>query len=135
MSGERIPIVYYEHKATSSGRYFFGRVGIDENVPVEELPPGAAWYRVARRQHVGPDGEFLYVMTPGGLWGVDGQANNCTRPGDERHQCWVRHGSPKDGTLHVDKDGDTCGCGASIGQGPGYSLYHGFLHHGELVSC
>jgi len=100
--------------------------------PISELPPGgmyfADWY--ARK---GPDGHHLIVKTPGGLWHVDGRAANCTRPEDDTHRCWVRHGVPPDVT--VDKNGDTCGCGCSIRQGPGYSAFHGFLRNGVLEPC
>lgn len=137
MTAGRIPIVYYEYVGSTEGLYRFRRPGSDEALRVDELPAGAAWFDPTTRPRVliGPDGKRLYVKTPGGPWLVDGRASNCTRPDDLVHHCWVRHGSPQDGTLHVDKDGDTCGCGESIGQGPGYADYHGFLHHGELVSC
>lgn len=132
-----IPIAFYAYQGTNEdGNYLFGRPGEEEHLTVDELPAGAAWWTPTMgRSRTGPDGKGLYVKTPGGLWFVDGRANNCTRPEDNEHRCWVRHGSPEDGTLHVDKDGDTCGCGSSIGQGPGFSAYHGFLHHGHLVSC
>lgn len=137
MSGDRIPIVYYEHVDTIDGSYRFRRPGSEESLTVDQLPPGAAGVDPFKGSRVlrGPDGKRLYVKTPGGVWLVDGRANNCTRPDDVEHHCWVRHGDPRDGTLHVDKDGDTCGCGSSIGQGPGFRDYHGFLHHGELVRC
>ena len=51
---------------------------------------------------------------------------------DNVHKCWVRHGRPEDGTLHVDKNGKTCAAGAgSILT----SKWHGFLHNGHLVPC
>lgn len=60
------------------------------------------------------------------------EARNCTMPDDTTHKCWVRHGRPEDGSLHVDKNGHTCGAGAgSIDTGK----WHGFLHNGELVEC
>jgi hypothetical protein len=104
-------------------------------------PPGAMWdmdWLHEIPQYVGSDGIALAVRTPGGDWYVDGQASNCTRPG-EPHKCWVRHGDPRDPQglkggvkLHVDKAGDTCAAGAgSIIAGS----FHGFLHHGSLVSC
>lgn len=59
-------------------------------------------------------------------------ASNCTMPDDKNHKCWVRHGRPEDGTLHVDKNGHTCAAGAgSIVAGN----YHGFLHNGHLTPC
>jgi len=63
---------------------------------------------------------------------IDSRASNCTMPDDNAHRCWVRHGRPEDGTLHVDKNGLTCAAGGgSILAGN----YHGFLHHGHLVEC
>jgi hypothetical protein len=51
---------------------------------------------------------------------------------DDVHKCWVRHGDPRTGELHVDKNGVTCSAGAgSILSGS----YHGFLHNGYLVEC
>lgn len=53
-----------------------------------------------------------------------------------KHKCWVRHGTPPQEVVHVDKNGVTCGAGAGSiaiqpsGQNPGW---HGFLHNGELV--
>lgn len=111
----------------ADGRGGFSRDGTAMPTP---LPPGAMyfadWY-----SHKGPDGHHLIVVTPGGLWQVDTRANNCTRPDDNEHRCWVRHGEPPNVT--VDKNGNTCGCGCSIGQGPGFRDYHGFLRNGELV--
>jgi hypothetical protein len=97
------------------------------------LPPGAMYYAWEgwRPEDAGPDGRHLMVITPGGEWWVDGRANNCTRPG-EPHKCWVRHGEPPEVT--VDKEGDTCGCGCSIGiyNPDGSFRYHGFLRNGWL---
>ena len=50
-------------------------------------------------------------------------------PGDDVHRCWVRHGRPEDGTLHVDKNGQTCAAGAGSIQ---THNWHGFLHNGVL---
>ena len=96
-----------------------------------EFPIGACydadWYPEDRR---GPDGRYLIVKTPGGSWRIDSRASNCTMPNDNEHRCWVRHGRPEDGTLHVDKNGNTCAAGAgSIMCGD----YHGFLHNGQLT--
>lgn len=121
---------------------------------LQDAPVGAmwdaSWYRRAEcppehNAHVGPDGLCLIVKTPGGDWVVDGQCSNCTRPQElpvegkpgwtrfvRTHWCWVRHGDPRTGEIHVDKDGNTCAAGAgSILTGG----YHGFLHHGHLVPC
>lgn len=81
----------------------------------------------------GVDGIALMVALPNGRdWHVDGRASNCTLPNDDKHRCWVRHGDPRTGNVHVDKSGLTCAAGAgSILAGN----YHGFLHNGYLVSC
>lgn len=96
-----------------------------------ELPPGAcydAWWDPTK----GPDGRSLVVVLPTKLpWHIDHRASNCTMPGDNVHRCWVRHGKPEDGTLHVDKNGQTCAAGAGSIAVPGY---HGFLHHGKLTA-
>jgi hypothetical protein len=78
------------------------------------------------------DGKHLFVITPGGWWNIDGRCSNCDKKDDRLHRCWVRHGDPAAGTLHVDKNGLTCGAGAGSIQADGY---HGFLHNGRLVSC
>lgn len=118
---------------------------------LRDAPVGALWNadwlaegRVGGA-YTGPDGRSLHVRTPGGDWCIDGEASNCTRPQhvpvegkpgwrrfERSHYCWIRHGDPKTGDVHVDKVGDTCAAGAgSIVVGG----YHGFLHHGHLVSC
>ncbi len=103
----------------------------DKILAYEELPVGSMWFAdwYSRK---GPDGHRLFVMTPGGSWSPDGRANNCTKPNDNEHYCWVRHGIPPD--ITVDKNGNTCGCGHSIGLGPNYSAFHGFLTNGYLIS-
>lgn len=64
-------------------------------------------------------------------WNVDGRASNCSKPQDKTHRCWVRHGDPAvEGSLHVDKAGETCAAGSGSIQMPGF---HGFLHHGRLI--
>ncbi len=76
------------------------------------------------------DGRHLHAKLPNGHdWDVDGRASNCTMKDDRSHRCWVRTGSPEDGTIHVDKNGHTCAAGAgSIIAGD----WHGFLHHGAF---
>lgn len=100
------------------------------------MPVGAVrdipWMREYHPECVGPDGRTLECRTPGGDWIIDSVANNCTMPDDTVHKCWVRHGRPEDGTLHVDKVGHTCNAGAgSIAT----TRWHGFLHNGHLVTC
>jgi hypothetical protein len=115
-----------------------------------EAPVGAMWdahwYGSAGGWAAGPDGLHLVVRLPNGHdWCVDHEASNCTRTQwEERtedgrtfrrwtgrtHYCWVRHGDPRTGDIHVDKNGDTCAAGAgSILAGN----YHGFLHNGFLT--
>lgn len=109
-------------------------------------PIGAMWdaYWLAGWRQ-GPDGLTLTVKTPGGDWTVDGECSNCTDPArnhpetidgkvvhQRTHHCWVRHGDPRTGNIHVDKDGPTCAAGAGSIQ---MASYHGFLHHGHLTDC
>lgn len=99
-------------------------------VDAPPAPPGAswdAWWMHSSR----PDKIYLMVRLPNGHdWAVDSQASNCTRKG-ETHECWVRHGAPRDCRVTVDKDGDTCAAGAgSIQAGD----YHGFLRNGVLTA-
>lgn len=101
-----------------------------------KAPPGAmtnATWLNEFPDYTGPDGIALIVKLPNGRdWMVDSRASNCTMKDDHKHKCWVRHGDPKTGHVHVDKNGLTCGAGAgSILSGD----YHGFLHDGFLVRC
>lgn len=100
------------------------------------LPAGAMYD--AKAYHDIPhwcsaDGIALHVVLPDGThWHVDGEANNCTRKGDHSHKCWPRHGDPRKGECHVDKNGNTCSAGAgSIQTGS----WHGFLHNNHLIQC
>lgn len=98
------------------------------------LPVGAMWnadWFGKLPAYTGPDGISLVVKLPNGNdWLVDGRASNCTLPNDDVHKCWIRHGDPRTGNVHVDKQGNTCSAGAgSILSGN----YHGFLHNGYLV--
>lgn len=126
------------HRGASDGKLYTLR-----NCPVGSMW-NAAWLADrAGGAYTGPDGISLHVRTPGGDWNVDGEASNCTRkqdqavpgqPGVRRfgrsHYCWVRHGDPRTGEIHVDKNGNTCAAGAgSIICGN----YHGFLHNGHLT--
>jgi hypothetical protein len=80
----------------------------------------------AYNQHINPQGQFIgYCDSNKTQWQQDPYYQD-SRP----HKCWVRHGDPKTGTVHVDKNGVTCGAGAgSIASGS----YHGFLHNGFLT--
>lgn len=104
-----------------------------------EMPIGAVRndeYLATRPHWQGPDGRVLVCKVPapersGGKtdWIIDSRASNCTMPEEWTHRCWVRHGKPEDGTLHVDKNGNTCGAGGGSIVTPGW---HGFLHGGVL---
>lgn len=98
------------------------------------VPVGGVWSAPWMADHwAGEDGRCLVCKLPGDHdWIIDSRASNCTMPDDNVHKCWVRHGRPEDGTLHVDKNGHTCAAGAGSIAIPGY---HGFLHNGELTSC
>jgi hypothetical protein len=77
------------------------------------------------------DHRSLIVKCPDGHeWMIDSRASNCAMPNDNTHHCWVRHGRPEDGTLHVDKSGNTCAAGAGSIETP---KWHGFLHNGHLT--
>jgi hypothetical protein len=127
----------------------------DTGALLTELPPGAVYevlgyyddrkpynwrqspredgkrFIVTRRNE--QDGRVLACVCPDGHhWTIDARASNCTMPDDDGHWCWVRHGRPEDGTLHVDKEGVTCAEGAGSIQ---TSQWHGFLHNGQLVQC
>lgn len=110
----------------------YRRADTGELLAKNNLPVGSvidAWWM----ERPGPDGRCLAVETPAGQWIIDSRASNCTLKDDDVHRCWVRHGRPEDGTLHIDKNGNTCAAGAgSIDMG---GRWHGFLHHGELYRC
>lgn len=108
---------------------------------LRDAPPGACWdatWIAEDRDEsmrgcawmTGPDGRCLIVRCPDGHdWIIDSRASNCTMKDDNHHWCWVRHGKPENGTLHVDKNGKTCAAGAGSIQTP---KWHGFLHNGFL---
>ncbi len=70
------------------------------------------------------------ILPNGDHWDLDSRASNCTMRDDRTHRCWIRTGSLKDGTLHVDKNGTTCAAGAGSIAVEGY---HGFLHAGSFT--
>lgn len=110
----------------------YRRQDTGEEMTLREAPPGAMWNSDWLTEfYCGEDGMCLSVRMPnGGTWNIDGEASNCTRPGDKNHKCWVRHGVPPN--ITVDKNGETCAAGAG-------SIivrdWHGFLRNGELVVC
>jgi hypothetical protein len=120
----------------SWGRGFhqkFRRVDTGEIFNFNDLPVGAMWdaeYHHDIPEWCGPDGLSVHVKCPDGcIWGVDSRANNCTMKDDKVHKCWVRHGDPRKGEIHVDKNGFTCQAGAGSIQTP---RWHGFLHNNVL---
>jgi hypothetical protein len=103
-----------------------------QEMTLRDAAPGASWDAWWMPDNWrGPDGIALMVKCPNGSdWHVDGQASNCTRKG-QKHECWVRHGDPRQANVTVDKNGDTCAAGAgSILAGD----YHGFLQAGILTA-
>lgn len=72
------------------------------------------------------------ILPNGATWCIDGRASNCTMKDDRTHRCWVRHGSPEEGNVHVDKNGHTCAAGGGSIDVPGW---HGFLHNGQFNKC
>ena len=112
-----------------TGEPLYRREDTGELFTLKEAPIGAMWY-ADWYPFKGSDGHSLVVKTPGGEWCVDAPASNCTKPGDNKHRCWVRHGRPP--VITVDKNGNTCAAGAgSIAQ----KNYHGFLRNGFLEQC
>jgi hypothetical protein len=110
----------------------YRRTDTGEEMGLRDAPPGASWNAWwLPESYRGPDGLALVVKCPNGRdWNVDSQASNCTRPG-QPHQCWVRHGDPRECRVTVDKNGETCAAGAgSILAGD----YHGFLRDGVLTA-
>lgn len=105
---------------------------------LNDVPAGGMWYAEWFDNHFSPQlgpGKNLVVKTPGGDWMVDSQASNCTMPDDtnqERHHCWVIHGTPP--KITVNKNGVTCGAGAGSIM-TSNKKYHGFLRDGYLEEC
>ena len=122
------------------GIKIYRRTDTGEEVTELRKLPGAcyeevdgAWDSRHKCKRFGPDGKALTVILPNGIpWCIDSRAKNCTRPDDLVHRCWVRSGNVLEGTLHVDKNGDTCQAGAgSIVAGD----FHGFLINGFITEC
>jgi hypothetical protein len=79
------------------------------------------------------DGMHLHGVCPNGDdWDIDSRASNCTIKQDKSHRCWIRTGSPDQGTLDVSKNGNTCAAGAGSIQTVGW---HGFLRNFDWVQC
>ena len=114
-------------------------VAQDEMVPGdlfylrEHAPAPGAHYRFCHGGWTNCNGMHLHCVLPDGTpWDIDSRCSNCTMRDDTLHRCWVRHGDPEHGeTVHVDKSGLTCAAGGGSIVVPGF---HGFLHHGKLLS-
>jgi len=103
---------------------------VDNNEPSDQSVPGAMWWGESYSFNTPEGTQALFVETPGGPWCIDSRASNCTKPEDNEHRCWIRHGEvPK---ITVDKNGNTCSAGAGSIQA---GNYHGFLRDGILVDA
>lgn len=121
------------YRRPDTGQEFVLHAGAPANeLGIPSAPPGAswnAWWMPSAWRR--PDGVYLMVRLPNGHdWSVDSEAGNCARKGDA-HQCWVRHGDPRQARVTVDKNGDTCAAGAGSIQA---ADYHGFLRDGVLTA-
>jgi hypothetical protein len=123
-----------ERETLPDGSHLWRRVDTGETSDYPHIAPGAMWfapwYSERHPERRGADEKCLVVHTPGGNWIIDSRANNCTRPDDDTHKCWVRHGTAPE--ISVDKNGDTCAAGAGSIQ---CGSYHGFLRNGILQEC
>lgn len=78
-------------------------------------------------------GAHLHGVCPNGQdWDIESRCSNCTMKEERTHRCWVLHGSPEEGTVHVDKAGHTCAAGAGSISVTGW---HGFLHGMQWNAC
>jgi len=115
----------------------YKRTDTGEILTLEEAPGGAMWnakWLESSAWCSGPDGRSIVAKLPDGHeWIVDGRASNCTKPEDNVHKCWVRHGEPPN--LTVDKNGNTCAAGAGSILSPRAGNWHGFLRNGYLERC
>jgi hypothetical protein len=103
---------------------------------LSDLPPGAVYDASWFPSGYKVNGQYLIAVCPDGWrWEIDSRASNCTMKEDQVHRCWIRHGRPEDGTLHVDKEGFTCAAGAGSILTGNTPPWHGFLHHGLFVTC
>jgi hypothetical protein len=104
------------------------------DTPSGELEPGCLYWNTWYPKGMywdNQEGPHLMAILPNGdHWVIDGRAANCTMKNDRVHRCWIRHGDPETGNVHVDKKGHTCQAGGgSIASGS----YHGFLHNGHFT--
>ena len=128
------------HEFTEAANRYSGadrkyrRPDTGEEFALRDAPPGAlwraTWYEDNDKNWCGADGQAWVCQTPGGSWHIDGRANNCAKPDDHTHRCWVREGVAPD--FNVSKNGNTCSAGAGSILCGGY---HGFLRNGYLESC
>ena len=127
---------------SSSGPYWkrtdTGEVKEDQT----DFPVGAMWWAPWYDALYEPTLEHvLCVLTPGGVWIIDSQASNCTKPTltyregkstiqpkmQTDHHCWCIHGTPP--LITVNKNCNTCATGGGSIQCGGW---HGFLTDGCL---
>jgi hypothetical protein len=125
----------YQFKEQDEWQHFSDRLYSDgsRTFPKRELPIGAMYFADWYPRNMfwdNMESDHLFVITPGGEWNIDSRASNCMMPDDRLHRCWVRHGDPETGRIHVDKNGHTCSAGAGSILQP---RYHGFLHNGALT--
>lgn len=105
------------------------------DTPSGEPEPGCLFWNTSIPENYYWDnhkGPHLMVVCPNGSrWCIDSRASNCDMPDDRTHRCWVWHGDPEKGEIHVDKNGHTCGAGGgSIWVDQGTSKeYHGMLQN------
>lgn len=122
------------YRRTSDGaEYVLHQTAPAPELDIPSAPPGAcwdAWWMPFNRDRYKGDDICLMVRLPNGHdWMVDSEASNCTRKGED-HECWVRHGNPRECHVTVDKNGNTCAAGAGSIQG---GDWHGFLRDGVLA--
>ena len=111
----------------------YKRSDTGEEITLRDAPVGAIWradWYEDMPEYTGTDGKSYVCRTPGGDWMIDGRASNCTKPNDNEHKCWCRHGEAPNFT--VNKVGNTCAAGAGSIM---MRNYHGFLINGELTDC
>lgn len=125
---------YYDVQRVGTGAILLHDVGWFYESGAHAMPVGSMWWRSITTMPADSGGryffagEHLVVMTPGGVWNIDGRASNCGDLEDTKHRCWPRRGRPPHVT--VDKSfGPTCSAGAGSIQ---VGAYHGFLRDGAL---
>jgi hypothetical protein len=127
------------HKCDKCGQDFYANSGYPKyNTDSGRPEPGDLFFENWLDENFYWDnhkGPHLMVICPNGTrWNIDSRASNCTLPEDRLHRCWVRHGDPEKGEIHVDKNGHTCQAGGGsilVDQGTPKE-YHGMLHNSQF---